>query len=517
MSISNQTSFARRGLLWAENILNRIFGNSLNPLYHLGALGFYFFWVVAVSGAYVYAFYDTGIEESYPSIEYITHEQWYLGGIMRSLHRYASDALVVVMVLHLLREYILGRYRGARWFAWVTGVPLLWLIFASGINGYWMVWDKLAHYSTVATAEWFDWLPIFSEPLARTFITYEVLNDRFFTLISFSHVTVPVFILFLLWVHIMRISYPVVNPKKELAAGMLLMLLALSLAVPALSQGPADMAIEPRDIRIDWFYLYIFPLLDVWSAGQVWALVFGITLLLCVLPWLPAKYKQIPVAEVSLKDCSGCRLCVADCPYEAVVMRSRSDGMHFLEEAVVVPDRCVSCGICVGSCPSSNPFRGEEHYVSGIEMPSLQMSALRATVMHDMAALKGKVRIMVFGCDNAVNVEQLRSESVAVFSLPCIAMLPPSFVEYALHEGHVEGVFITGCREGDCLHRLGVSWTVDRLAAQREPRLRSRAKRERIRKYWASSSDTEKLMMELKLFQAELSGLAGVETKLLRN
>ena len=507
MNINNQTSFARKGLLWAEGILNRIFGNTLNPLYYLGALGFYFFWVVAVSGAYIYAFYKTGIELSYPSVEYLTNEQWYLGGIMRSLHRYASDALVLVMILHLLREYILGRYRSARWFAWVTGVILLWMIFAAGINGYWMVWDKLAQYAVVTTVEWFDWLPIFSEPLARTFITYEALNNRFFTLISFAHVTIPLLILFLLWVHIMRISYPVVNLRRELAIGMLLMLLALSLIVPVQSQGPADMAVEPRDLQIDWFYLYIFPLLDVWSAGQVWALVFGITLLLCVLPWLPTKNKQIPVAEVSLKDCGGCGLCVADCPYEAVVMRPRSDGLNFPEEAVVVPDRCVSCGICAGACPSSSPFRGEEQYVSGIEMPSLQMSSLRAAVMNDMSKLKGDLRIMVFGCDNAANVEELRSECVAVFSLPCIAMLPPSFIEYALREGHIDGVLITGCREGDCLHRLGVSWIVKRLAAEREPRLRSRAKRERIRKYWASSSDLNELVMELESFRVDLSEL----------
>jgi len=136
-------SYACRALLSLEGTLNKIFGNDLNPFYYLGALGFYFFWVVVVSGAYIYAFYKTGIQLSFPSVEYLTHEQWYLGGVMRSLHRYASDALVVVMVLHLLREFILGRYRGARWFAWLTGVLLMWLIFAAGINGYWMVWDKL--------------------------------------------------------------------------------------------------------------------------------------------------------------------------------------------------------------------------------------------------------------------------------------------------------------------------------------------------------------------------------------
>ena len=493
-------------LLRLEGVLNNIFGNDLNPFYYLGALGFYFFWAVAISGAYIYAFYKTGIKLSYPSVEYFTNEQWYLGGIMRSIHRYASDALVFVMALHLLREFILGRYRGARWFAWITGIPLLWLIFAAGINGYWMPWDTLAQYSTVTAVEWFDWLPIFGEPMSQSFVSQEALNDRFFSLISFAHVTIPLIILFLLWVHIMRISYPVVNPRRGLAVGMLLAILVLALVKPALSQGPADMGIEPVNVSIDWFYLFVLPLQDVWTAGQVWALVIGVSVLLSVLPWLPSKHRQIPIAEVSLMNCNGCRRCAADCPYEAVVMQPRSDGMHFLEEAVVVPDRCVSCGICAGACPSSTPFRSNPDYVSGIEMPSMPMVSLRASMRDNLAKLEGDVRVMVFGCDNAANVETLRSESVAVMSLPCTAMVPPSFIEYALHEHQVDGVFITGCRDSDCYHRLGGKWTTQRLAKKREPRLRGRVEREheRVRIFWGSSTDLKKLALELESFRSGL-------------
>ncbi len=508
MTASNHTdSVARKILLRFEGVLNIIFGNKLNPFYYLGALGFYFFWVVAVSGAYLYAFYKTGIKLSYPSVEYITNEQWYLGGIMRSVHRYASDALVVVLALHLLREFILGRYRGARWFAWFTGVPLIWLIFAAGTNGYWMVWDTLAQYSTVASMEWLDWLPIFGEPMSQSFISQEVLNDRFFSLISFAHVTIPLIILFLLWVHIMRISYPVVNPRRGLALGMLLAMLVLALVKPALSQGPADMGVEPHNIGIDWFYLFILPLLDKWSAGQVWALVIGFSVLLSVLPWLPTRFKQIPIAEVSLKDCSGCWRCVADCPYEAVVMRPRSDGMHFPEEAVVVPDRCVSCGICTGACPSSTPFRSDSGYVSGIEMPSLPISGLRAAMMNDLSTLEGDARVIVIGCDNAADINRLRCDDVAIMSLPCVAMLPPSFIEYALRERRADGVFITGCREGDCYHRLGGLWMEQRLAGEREPHLRISVKRKRIRLSWASSADTKELVLELEAFRSDLRSL----------
>ncbi len=89
---------------------------------------------------------------------------------MRSLHRYASDAMVVVVMLHLLREFAMDRMRGNRWFPWVTGMPLLWFLYACGITGYWLVWDQLAQYVAIATDGMARQHRIFAEPIARNFL-----------------------------------------------------------------------------------------------------------------------------------------------------------------------------------------------------------------------------------------------------------------------------------------------------------------------------------------------------------
>jgi hypothetical protein len=243
--MSRVKSGMRRGFLWLEDWLDRTFGPAWNPLYHLGALGFFYYWIVAVSGIYVYIFFDTGTTEAYDSIEYMTVEQWYLGGVMRSLHRYASDGMVLMMVIHILREFALDRYRGPRWFTWFTGVPVFWLVIASGITGYWLVWDKLAQYLALATTEWFDWLPIFGEPIARNFLAPSLLDDRFFTLLTFMHIAVPLILLLVLWIHLQRVSRSRIHPARGLALGTFAMLLALSLFKPAVSQGPADLARVP--------------------------------------------------------------------------------------------------------------------------------------------------------------------------------------------------------------------------------------------------------------------------------
>ncbi|MFO1350595.1 MAG: cytochrome b N-terminal domain-containing protein [Gammaproteobacteria bacterium] len=263
------------------------FGPAWNPFYQLGALGWFFYWIVIASGIYLYIFFDTGVTQAYASVEYLTHVQWYAGGVMRSLHRYTSDALVVVMLLHVLREYAMDRYRGKRWFAWLIGVPLLWLVYACGISGYWLVWDKLAQYVAIATTEWLDTLPFFAEPIARNFLNNAALNGRFFTLMAFIHIAVPLITLFLLWVHIQRQLRPKVNPPRGLAWGTLAAMVVLAFVYPATSQGPADLDTVPAVIGLDWFYLAVYPLLDRMPGLTLWAIFAGATLLLLALPWLP--------------------------------------------------------------------------------------------------------------------------------------------------------------------------------------------------------------------------------------
>ena len=493
----------KRAYLALESWFNISFGTEWNPLYHLGTLSFFLFWVILVSGIYLFIPFHGSLDGAYASVEYITHDQWYAAGVMRSLHRYASDAVVITVLLHMFKEFASGRYRGFRWFSWVTGVPNLWMIITLGITGYWLVWDELAQYVAIGSARLMDALPLFPGTMTRNFVAGE-MTDRFFILIEFLHLLgQPMILFFMLWIHVKRMSNVEINPPRGLAIGTFIALLALSLVKPAVSHGPADLSTAPQVLNLDWFYLNAYPLLDYWSEGQTWVLTTTVTLLLMILPWLPPK-KDGPKAVVDLEHCNGCGLCFDDCPFDAISVQARTDGARFDNEVVVHPSLCAACGICAGSCPSSNPFRTSKGELkTGIDMPQLSVDQMRTITGEAIDALEGDTKIIIFGCEHGLNVNRLNRKDTRGIRLICSGMLPPTLVEYALKKG-ADGVMVTGCRHNDCYYRFGNRWTRMRFAGERKPILRGRADRDRIRVHGGSETDKNKIEKDLNAFRAEL-------------
>jgi len=436
-----------------ERGLDRVFGSGSNPMRQLGALGFWLFWIVVASGAYVYAFFDTSVTGVYASIAGWSHEPWNPAGLMRSFHRYASDSFVAVMVVHLARELAYGRYRGFRWFSWTSGVPLIGLIVASGIIGYWLVWDQLAQFVAIAASEWLGWLPGFGDTLVRNFLAVDSLSDRFFSLLTFAHIGVSLFLLLGMWVHIQRIAAARCQPSRGPAWAMLAMLLVLPIARPALSQSPADLAYVPMAPSLDWLFLFPFPIVYRLSPGLTWALTAATMLLLCLLPWL-RREPRAPAAVVDPAWCNGCGRCATDCPYSSVMIVSSGRG----KQARVLEDLCAGCGICVGSCPVSIPLRGA--FRTGIDLPQLPIASQWARLEQALAFSPGSM--VVFGCDHGTNVASL--PGVTAISFPCIGMLPPSFVKHAIRHG---AVLVAHCAEGACEFRFDGRWTDRNIESDR--------------------------------------------------
>jgi coenzyme F420-reducing hydrogenase delta subunit/ferredoxin len=488
-----------------DALFDRAFGQRLNPWRHLGALGFLSFWICCASGIWIYVGFDTSATGARESLAAMDRNAWPLGAFARALHRYSADALVAVTALHLVRELSRRHYAAFRRFAWLTGIFALALMFAAGIGGYWLPWDQLAQWSLTATTEWLDALPFFDGALTRNVIAGDQVNDRFFSLLIFLHIGLPLAMLAAMWVHVQRVSPARTQPPRALAWGTAAMLAALALAKPVSLMPAADLGLLPATIPLDWFYLFPHPAMAWLGPEGLWAATAAFFAGLAALPYA-TRVPRAPVARVNLANCNGCARCFADCPYDAVVMVPRTDARPHLRQAQVDANLCAGCGICTGACPSSTPFRRDEALATGIDMPSATIGGLRARLEARAAALEGGPRIVVFGCRWGAGVASLEGHSTAAIEFLCAAMVPPSFVEYALRAG-ADGVLVAGCREGDCEFRVGDALVAARLDGGRKPSLRSSVPRERVRYAHAGLTDLDALRVELDTFRTELSRL----------
>ncbi len=482
----------------------KAFESAENPLNHLGAMTVFFLWIVLISGIWLLIFFRTSVSGAFESVEYLTREQWYLGGIMRSLHRYASDAAILTIALHIVKEFVFNRYRSQRWFTWVTGVPLIWMIFPLGITGYWLVWDELAQYVAISSAELIDSIPIFTDSMAGNFLSDELLSNRFFTLMAFLHlIGLPIFMVFGIWLHVFRLNGPRINPPRRIMAASMLAMLVLSAVYPAISHDQANLAMTPQTLRLDWFYLHVYPLIQMWSPGWVWVLLVGLSTVIVFAPWAPRQQREDP-ALVTLDYCNGCERCVDDCPFGAVEMVARTDDTSYSHQASVDPDLCISCGICVGSCPTATPFRSRGDLVPGIDLPDRTIAALRADIV--AAGSDGESpRVVVLACRDDRQLEDVEAAGFKVIKVNCMGQLPPSFIDFTLSRGHADGILLLGCQDGNCSYRFGAKWTEQRLSRQRDPMVRRRVELSKVAIGWhAPWSDISNPVEKLAAFRRSL-------------
>jgi coenzyme F420-reducing hydrogenase delta subunit len=130
------------------------------------------------------------------------------------------------------------------------------------------------------------------------------------------------------------------------------------------------------------------------------------------------------------------------------------------------------------------PFRHGSNLVAGIDLPDHNMRDLRTAVHAAAEGLTGSQRIIVFGCEPCLPQLSVLSEKVATVAVRCAGQLPPAFIDYTLSRGLADGVALAGCGENSCYYRFGIQWTNSRLARERDPHLRARVTKDKVRVFW---------------------------------
>jgi len=158
---------------------------------------------------------------------------------------------------------------------------------------------------------------------------------------------------FFLWLHLKRMSRAKWLPPKYWMAISIFVILLASAIFPLGMLPPLSNTQLPGDAPIDLFFLFYLTTFLRGPQALFWSILLFIIGIATALPWIMPRAKELKPVKVDLANCDGCTLCERDCPYLAIKMVPRTDGARPKFQAEIDPNLCVSCGVCIGSCPDN--------------------------------------------------------------------------------------------------------------------------------------------------------------------
>lgn len=445
-----------RATFLAETPIRKVArSHRLNPLPHAGTISVFLLGVVVVTGVYITLFFGFGFEASHRSVEKMTDHP--IQSLIRTIHRYASAGLVLTTVVHAWRIFVAGRFRGPRAWRWTTGIAALALVWLAGVTGYWLAWDERAEALNRTVVRLFGGVGWVSAFLVRNVYGPDAGTGwGVLFLLWVVHLLLTVVIGWFVWRHVRRTRLGVVPPRHWMAI-MTVALVVVSLVFPADLLERADAGLLIGGLPLDPFVLFLLPpLLGGWAWVAVAVFVLLVAIALAVPHLVPSA---TPVVEIDEEACTGCELCVVDCPYLALEMRDRSStdehaGTQARSRiAVVDADACVGCGICIGSC---------------------SFGAMALPGFDAVDAVEPEGRRVVIACSRHVRtagddvVNAAAGDELLVVEVACSGMVHASAIG-ALTRAGATGVQVVGCGPGDCAYGLGNTILDERLSGERAP------------------------------------------------
>ena len=115
--------------------------------------------VLFATGLMMKLVYQPVPDRAYASIIYLQNTVLF-GQLIRNLHHWSGNALLLVVFLHLLRVFFTGAFHAPRQFNWIIGLLMFLLVLGSNFSGYLLPWDQLAYWAITICTGMLEYIPV---------------------------------------------------------------------------------------------------------------------------------------------------------------------------------------------------------------------------------------------------------------------------------------------------------------------------------------------------------------------
>jgi len=115
--------------------------------------------ILLVTGVMLMFTYTPSPAQAYDDILNLQTNVWF-GQLVRNLHYWSGNAMLVLAFLHMLRVFFTGAFHSPRQFNWILGLSLLLLTVAADFTGYLLPWDQLAYWAVTVGTGLIEYMPL---------------------------------------------------------------------------------------------------------------------------------------------------------------------------------------------------------------------------------------------------------------------------------------------------------------------------------------------------------------------
>jgi len=273
------------------------------------------FLVQAFTGILLMTSYSPSSSTAWASVFYISEEMW-LGWFIRGVHHFAAQAMVVLLVLHLVQVLWAGAYRRPRELNWWFGMALLFLTLGFSLSGYLLPWDQKGYWATKVATNIMGGAPIFGPYLQKVVVGGSDYGNQTVTRFYGLHVGVlPALFVLCLAAHVALFRRHGITPPRDkpdrptalfwpeqlfmdtvFCVAVLGVVIVLVLAEGGANlDAPADPASSNYPARPEWYFLSLFQMLKLFPGSrEVIGTIVIPTALLVVMLLLPLLDRVLP-------------------------------------------------------------------------------------------------------------------------------------------------------------------------------------------------------------------------------
>lgn len=244
------------------------------------------FLIQLVTGLLLMCSYSPSSTTAWGSVYYIS-QQMRGGWFLRGIHHFGSQAMVVLLVLHMVQVLLAGAYRAPREVNWWFGMALMFLTLGFSLTGYLLPWDQKGYWATKVATNIMAGTPVLGPAIQRVVVGGPEYGNQTLTRFYGLHVGIfPALMVMCLAAHIALFrKHGVTAPRNaqgmgsfwpqqmfyDIAASLIVLAMLVFLVLSehgAPLDAPADPSSSDYPARPEWYFLSLFQMLKYFPGER---------------------------------------------------------------------------------------------------------------------------------------------------------------------------------------------------------------------------------------------------------